>query len=142
MVVNKGGKPLIFDTPEQLDEQIKAYFRYCDENDKPYTIAGMAVWLDVDRQTIYNYAKREKYFDIIKKARDVILASWEERVIAEGKPGQIFIMKNYGYTDMNEQQQAKVKADTEQTKAKTKLIKETTKDTSLLDALTEALQDK
>lgn len=99
-----GGRPMKFPNSKKLEDTIKSYFKHCDKTGKPYTIAGLAVWLDVDRHTIYNYEKKEEFFHIIKKARDVILASWEERVISEGKPGQIFLMKNYGYTDKQEVQ--------------------------------------
>lgn len=65
-------------------------------------MAGLAVALDMDRQSLYNYAKNEKFFDTIKKARDKIAQSWEEHTFIHGNAGSIFVMKNYGYTDKQE----------------------------------------
>lgn len=100
---NLEGRPVKF-TPEELENKIKEYFEYCDQNKKPYTIAGIAYFIGTDRQTIYNYEKSndEQLFGIIKRARDKILSYLEERLYEEGKPGQIFIAKNYGYTDKQE----------------------------------------
>jgi len=129
------GRPMKYKDSDKLNEDIKKYFRHCDEEGKPYTIAGLALWLDVDRHTIYNYEKKEQFFHIIKKARDVILASWEERVISEGKPGQIFLMKNYGYTDKSEREQDKIKADTDFVKTRTEALKGVEKDTAFMNEL-------
>lgn len=89
-------------TDEVLLREIHAYFDWADANGKPLSIARLANWLGVDRQTIYNYKAREDYGQIIQYAVDYITASMEERCIMDGKPGQIFILKNYGYSDKTE----------------------------------------
>lgn len=98
-----GGRPLLFETPEALERRIEEYKQSLIDREKPPTIAGLAYWLGVDRQTIYNYEARMPYFGIIKKAREWILSSYEESA-ADGKGGGgvIFLMKNYGYTDKQE----------------------------------------
>lgn len=96
------GRPLKFKDAKELEKKVSEYFVWADVNNKPYTIARLALFLDVDRQTIYNYAEHQEFFDIIKRARDKIIASLEETLYIEGKPGQIFIAKNYGYTDKQE----------------------------------------
>ena len=101
------GRTLKFGSPAALEEKINNYFKECDEQGRPYTIAGLAYFLDCDRQTIYNYAIKDEFVGIIKRARGKILASFEERTVKEGKPGQIFIMKNYGYSDKLEIEAAK-----------------------------------
>ena len=88
--------------PKQLQVLIDKYYLHCEDKDKPLTIAGLAVFLDVDRQTIYNYSNKDGFFGTIKKARDFVLASWEEVAIKKGNAGTIFLMKNYGYTDKQE----------------------------------------
>ena len=69
----------------------------CKNRDAPLTVAGLAVSLGVDRKTIINYKKREKFFPIIKIALDFINQDHEER-LSSGKSvspaGTIFIMKN------------------------------------------------
>jgi len=96
------GRPLKFKTEEELQKAISNYFDYCLQNKKPETIAGLAYHLGVERQTIYCYEKREEFFDTVKSARDRILAGLEEALFTEGKSGQIFLAKNYGYTDKQE----------------------------------------
>lgn len=103
--INKGGQPEKFGSPEELKEKIDKYFIQCDAERRPYTIAGLGVALGVDRKTIYNYSRKDHFFHTIKEAREKILASFEERVAKEGKPGQIFLMKNYGYADKVEIEQ-------------------------------------
>ena len=102
MSKDKGGRPLKFSSPKQLQSSINKYFKYCDENNRPYTIAGMAEHLGVDRQTIYNYEQRDEFFGTIKKARLKIERYIEEILILEGKAGQIFYAKNYGYKDQQD----------------------------------------
>lgn len=120
MSKHAGGRPLLFKTPEDLQKAIDGYFKECKEHKKTVinregdklivedplipTIAGLAYHLGVDRQTIYNYQEREKFFDSIKKARDFIMAQMETKLmnLNERMTGVIFLAKNYGYTDKQE----------------------------------------
>lgn len=96
-----GGRPLAYDTPEKLLEAITAYF---DQNTR-VTLAGLALALGIDRQTLYNYAERNEYFDIIKKARETVEAKYEERLVWDNAPtGTIFALKNMGWKDKTEQE--------------------------------------
>lgn len=97
-----GGRPRLFKTPQQLGKLIAAYFRMCEEKDKPLTYAGLALALGMDRQTLYNYQERDEFFDTIKKARDTVKAYVEEQMFIRGSAGVIFYAKNYGYTDRQE----------------------------------------
>lgn len=96
------GRPAIFKDPKELEEKIAAYFAMCERDGRPETFAGLGVWLDVDRKTVYNYAKKDEFFHTMKKARNYILAKLEEKMASEGRAGQIFLAKNYGYTDRQE----------------------------------------
>lgn len=97
------GRPLKFNSVDELEQKIKDYYQDCIDRSKPLTIAGLACYLDVDRHTIYNYEnKSDEFFHTIKKAREYILADLEERLMTESKIGQIFIAKQYGYRDKTE----------------------------------------
>lgn len=115
-----GGRPLIFKTPEELAEKIEEYFNHCDNriqqvyskkqdavieiiNPEPYTMAGLAYALGIDRETLLNYASRELFFDTVKKGRDKVQMDVERRLM-EGQPtGAIFNLKNnFGYVDKTE----------------------------------------
>lgn len=94
-----GGRPRLFSTPEELQKRIDEYFDSCRDSRKPFTIAGLAYWLEMDRKSIYNYEKDDEFFPTIRRARDKILATLEEMITIDGRAGQIFLAKNYGYTD-------------------------------------------
>lgn len=114
MAANKGGRPLKFKSETQLQEKIDAYFASCFipviqngepvidmdgkplmEQAKPFTMAGLAAFLDCDRKTLLNYSHKEKYFPTIKKARQKIEAYVEEQLFSPKiAAGVIFNLKN------------------------------------------------
>ena len=115
---SKGGRPLKFKSPEEMQKKIDSYFLKCDENTKhvigkdgdikeipfpiPYTIEGLAVALNVDRVTLLNYAKRDEFFSTIKAAKDKVLKNMSERSLVGDNVASvsIFMLKNnYGYRD-------------------------------------------
>jgi hypothetical protein len=125
------GRPLIFETVEDMEARIGEYFDYCDNriqqvfskkigdvieivNPAPYTMAGLARALGMDRSTLQDYkARKDKngkdYLPTIKKARDKVQEDVEQRLM-EGQPaGAIFNLKNnFGYRDKTETEQSGV----------------------------------
>lgn len=131
---NKGGRPLLFTDVEKLELQIEEYFESCwtqkidqygnpvfakdskgkKTNDpilvqsKPYTVAGLAVFLNCSEETLLNYEKeegnRKEFFGTIKKAKDRIYAYKQEYLYSGRNPtGAIFDLKNnYGWKDKSE----------------------------------------
>ena len=102
---NPGGRPLKFKTNKELQEKIDAYFIFCDEFNKPYTVSGLADFLDTDRITLIRYENRDAFSNTIKKAKQKIEAQFEERALfGKYNPAiAIFLMKNnFGYTDKTE----------------------------------------
>lgn len=90
------GRPMIWKDPIELANLIADYF---NQTDRP-TLSGLAVFLEIDRQTLYNYKERDEFFDIIKKATAKVESIYEERAIYEQNPtGVIFALKNMGWTD-------------------------------------------
>ena len=91
-----GRKP-IYTTEEELQAEIEDYFNSLlvtvyDEKgiqvglkwrNKP-TVGGLAVHLGIDRMTMHNYSKSDRFFDTIKKAKDLI-HSFNEHMLTEGK---------------------------------------------------------
>lgn len=96
------GRPLLFETPEELETQIVYYI----ETEKKPTLAGLAYHMGIDRQTLYNYKDRPEFFDIIKKATDYVEYKYEERLIYDSNPtGVIFALKNMGWKDKQDVEQ-------------------------------------
>ncbi|WP_425005784.1 terminase small subunit [Mycolicibacterium sp. S3B2] len=89
-----GGRPLKYQTVEELDLAIQNYFADCDPHttkalvetgqdskgnmlfdtrtvlteQKPYLVTGLARALGVSRQTLLNYRERKEFFDSITEA--------------------------------------------------------------------------
>lgn len=100
---NKVGRPLKFQSVEELEKKIDAYF--ADGSNVPYTICDLAVWLDCDRQTLLNYQEKEEFFGTIKKAKTRIEASIEKGALlgVYNPVFSIFNMKNnFGWKDKQE----------------------------------------
>lgn len=129
-VKNKGGRPLKFKTEEELATKIEAYFKSCWEQKidmwgnpvfkkdkdgkktedpvmvqkKPYTIGGLAVFLDCDQDLIEDYNKKGRFSRTIKRAKQIIYAYKQEFLYSGHNPtGAIFDLKNnYGWKDKTE----------------------------------------
>ena len=93
--MGKVGRPKAFKSVKEVEEKINAYFNYCEEKEKPYTMSGLAYYLEVSRQTLVNYSYKDEYFDTIKKARDKVQMQLEECLYRLGNnSGVIFNLKN------------------------------------------------
>ena len=96
------GRPRKFKNKKELENALEEYKAYLEESEKPPTIAGLAYYTGIERQTLYNYSKKQEYFDTIKRFRDWILMNYEQEAITRGNGGIVFLLKNYGYTDKQE----------------------------------------
>jgi len=104
-----GGRPLKFQSVEELEQKVADYFAECDSKNietlvKPYTITGLAYALGCDRDTLLNYEQKEEFFGTVKKAK-LKIHSWTEEYLFTGKnqTGAIFNLKNnYGWKDKTE----------------------------------------
>jgi hypothetical protein len=93
MAVNGVGRPLKFEDPQKLEQKIEEYFNKCDQGEEvtepnkrgelvtytravPYTLEGLALYLDCETDTIRNYEKRDRFFGVISRARARIYESW------------------------------------------------------------------
>ncbi|MGW8439963.1 terminase small subunit [Paenibacillus sp. S33] len=124
-----GGRPLKFESAEELQAKIDSYFESCYEEVwtrevdgegketwtpsldrhgnvekhlvKPFTISGLAVHLETDRKTLLNYEDREEFFLTVKRAKARIENFTEETLLTTKNPaGVIFNLKNnYGWQD-------------------------------------------
>ena len=93
---NQGGRPLKYETAEQLQKKIDAYFAWCEVNEKPRSLSGLADELGISRRTLINYSKKDEFFHTIKRAKQKVERDSEERLIS-GKgnaTGIIFSLKN------------------------------------------------
>ena len=104
MASNNVGRPLKFQSVEELQKQIDEFFKWCTDNNKPMTITGLALALDTSRETLLEYEDRPEYVDTIKRAK-LQCQNFTEQFLYEGKnaTGAIFSLKNnYGWRDRTE----------------------------------------
>lgn len=130
----KPGRPLKFQSPEELEEKINAYFKSIqtqaredgellyDANGepiyiffKPPTLASLALFLDCDTKTIHNYSNdedKQNFFPTINRARQIIESFNTEAVYDRDKyKGARFMLEiNNDYTVA---QKVDLKAETE-----------------------------
>lgn len=99
-----GGRPPKYTEAEEMQKKIDKYFEDCKLNNRPYTITGLGLALDMSRQDLINYSKKEKFFDTIKRAKMRVENYLEERLINDSSAtGIIFNLKNnYGWKDKQE----------------------------------------
>lgn len=99
-----GGRPPKYKTAKEMQEKIDKYFKECDNSNRPYTITGLALALDLDRKSIINYSEQDEFFHTIKKAKLQVENYLEERLINDtSTTGIIFNLKNnYGWKDKQE----------------------------------------
>ena len=118
---NLGGRPFKYKTVEELEKAVEEYFAYCDNRTKeihseklgdmivpdpePYTMAGLAYHLGMTRQTLFNYKRRDKFGEVIERAKLRIEADLERRMSNKETftPGLIFNLKNnFGWKDRHD----------------------------------------
>ncbi len=102
--VNKGGRPRIYDTPQEFDAKVEDYQEYCKENKEPVTWTGLALFLGFSsRQSIDEYLKYDGFSDSVKRAKTFVEWSYEKRLAGDNSPtGAIFALKNFGWKDKTE----------------------------------------
>jgi hypothetical protein len=118
---NPIGRPRKYETVDSMSEAIEAYFRKCDgrvvkevvtqsgkkvlvdvPKPEPYTIQGIAVWLDLTTEGLREYQMREEFSVTIKKAKQRIEANKVVHMLdGDGSTtGYIFDLKNnHGWKD-------------------------------------------
>ena len=105
-------RPKKFDNVEELQLLIEEYFAYCDSqtktvltkkgelvvipHPKPYTVQGLAVYLDCTMETLLQYQKQDAFSETIKKAKTKIETNKVEGMISGdwNATGVIFDLKN------------------------------------------------
>lgn len=99
----KVGRPAKFTDSKVMQKAIDDYFLECETNEKPKTIMGLALALDMTRETFCQYEKDGPFSDIVKKAKAKVVQEVEARLFSGNPTGAIFWLKNHaGYRDKAE----------------------------------------
>lgn len=100
MINRTVGRPLKYNNVKQLTKKINEYFEKTQEDE--ITITGLCIYLGMNKDTFYEYAKREEYREIINMARLIVENSYEISLRKNGRTGDIFALKNFGWVDKQE----------------------------------------
>jgi len=95
----KVGRPLKFGTRKELEEAIDKYFE--DTPFKDYSVTGLALIIG-SKQLLDDYQKRKDFGDIVKRAKLIVENSYELSLREHGRSGDIFALKNFGWSDKTE----------------------------------------
>jgi hypothetical protein len=95
-----GGRPLKFETPQDLIDAINKYFQ--DNNPSEYTVTGLALTLGTSKDVIDEYQKRPEYKKIVDQAKLYIENDYELDLRRKGGAHNIFALKNFGWKDKQE----------------------------------------
>lgn len=103
MVNNKIGRPRKYKDVNELQQLIDEYFQICDETKRPYTITGLALFLDMDRRTLLRYEKdyEDEFCLTIMRAKERVQEFVECCLFKKGiANGVMFNLKNnFGWED-------------------------------------------
>ncbi len=110
-------RPLKFSSAEELQNKIDAYFDYCESRNKkevvktrdyyevidlpdpiPYTVYGLADFLDCDADTLLNYQMKDGFSVIIARAKHKILTNKVVRGLdGKSNPAITKLLLGYNY---------------------------------------------
>ena len=92
----KVGRPPKFKSVEEIEAKIEEYKKHLDIDNKPPTIAGLAYYLGIDRNTLYNYSAKDEFFSTIKRAKAKVEEDIENWILTNkyNPAAWIFNLKN------------------------------------------------
>lgn len=91
-------RPPFYDTVEEMEIALKNYFETTPIGE--LTVTGLAIFLGfTTRQALLNYECKPEFIDAIKKAKLRVENDYEIALRKNGRSGDIFGLKNFGWKD-------------------------------------------
>lgn len=99
-MIRSVGRPKKIQSRDILINSINEYFNSTLE--QKITVTGLCLFLGINKDTFYEYAKNEEFGDVITEARMMVENSYELSLRENGRTGDIFALKNFGWKDKTE----------------------------------------
>lgn len=101
--MDKGGRPPIWDNPEDFDKSVEDYFNQQIQ----HTWTGLALHLGFEsRKSLWEYGKKPEFSNSVKRALLRIEQIYEQNLFNKNAAGPIFALKNFGWKDKQEIEQS------------------------------------
>ena len=99
------GRHRQYNSAEELQEVIDDYFFLCSQTEEHPTITGLALAINLVRQSLLNYEGDPEFMDTIKRAKARVEHAVEKTLLSGKSPaGAIFNLKNnFKWVDENTQ---------------------------------------
>lgn len=94
------GRPFKWQSVEEIEGIINDYFQ--NTPDEEITLTGLCLALGTNKQTLANYQGNPDFKDVIETAKLRIENAYERSLRKNGRSGDIFALKNFGWTDRQE----------------------------------------
>lgn len=101
-----GGRPLKFRSLKEFQRKVDEYFDITPITQQ--TITGLALHLGTFKDVLIDYQKRDEFAYAVKTAKQRVEYSYELSLRVNGRAGDIFALKNFGWRDT---QQLEVKSE-------------------------------
>lgn len=101
MTVELEGRPLIYDSPEDMKGAIEEYF----SKESKYSLGNLAIYLGMTPRSFRNYERRDDFKQVVEYAKGRIEAYYEHGALHGDldKTMTIFNLKaNFGWRDRDE----------------------------------------
>ncbi len=96
-----GGRPRLYDTPEEFDARVDEYYQHCKATDEPILWTGLALFMGFSgRAAIDEYLQYEGFSNSVKRAKGMVEYAYEKRLsTGTNAAAPIFALKNFGWKD-------------------------------------------
>lgn len=99
-MAHPGGRPLKFKSVKDFQEAADKYFAETPEDE--WLITGLALALGTYRDVLMDYQRKDEFSNAVKTAKLKVEQSYERSLRRNGRAGDIFGLKNFGWRDQSE----------------------------------------
>ena len=90
----KIGRPVLYETAEQMQAVIERYCAECEKDKRPLTITGLAFALGMTRQSLLNYEDKDEFFATVTLAKTRVELWVESQLFVGNTAGAKFSLQN------------------------------------------------